>query len=84
MSKEIYLIFKPTAVTLYIVERFYFAKMKNQKKNDLHIHEPVVLHILSYMHNSLCKLISNSLSAYAAYEIKEKEKKENKKKRKNN
>ena len=53
--------------------------MKNQKKNDLHITEHVILHILSYMknyHNSLCKLISNSLSAYAAYEIKEKEKKE--------
>ena len=53
--------------------------MKNQKKNDLHITEHVILHILSYMknyHNSLCKLISNSLSAYAAYEITEKEKKE--------
>ena len=51
--------------------------MKNQKKNDLHITEPVILHILSYMkdyHNSLCKLISKSLSAYAAYGIKEKEK----------
>ena len=62
MSKEI---FKPTAVTLYVVKRFYFAKMKKQKKNDLHIPDPVLLHIFSYQHGSLCNLVQKKLSKYA-------------------
>jgi len=40
--------------------------MKNQKKcNTLHIHEPVLLHIFSYQHDSLCNIVQKRLSKHA-------------------
>jgi hypothetical protein len=38
--------------------------MKNQKKN-LHIPEPVLLHIFSYQHGSFCNIVQKKLSKYA-------------------
>ena len=39
--------------------------MKKQKKNDLHIPDPVLLHIFSYQHGSLCNMVQKKLSKYA-------------------
>ena len=38
--------------------------MKNQRTN-LHIPEPVLLHIFSYQHGSLCNIVQKKLSKYA-------------------
>ena len=39
--------------------------MKKQKKNDLYIPDPVLLHIFSYQHGSLCNMVQKKLSKYA-------------------